>query len=94
MKLLTKRAPYHRILLIIYLLLTISVLLGSEIRWFNNSFFDKFITLTLMWFIYPFIALFFEHKHSVKTSHQRARKVFGEHVQHLSDEELRSRLKR
>lgn len=90
---LKERAPYHRILLIIYLLLTVYVLLGGEFKWFNSSFYDKFISLTLMWFIYPIIALFFEHKHSTKNLHQRGRNILGEHVKHLSDEELHHHLK-
>lgn len=90
---LNERAPYHRILLVIYLLATVTVLLGNQIQWFGYSFYDKLITLVLMWFIYPPIALFFEHKHSAKTVPHRARKILGEDVDHLSDKELHRRLK-
>lgn len=89
-----EKAPYHRILLSIYLLFTTALLLGGiEISWFGEIFFDNLITLVLIWFIYPFIALPLEHKHSSKHTPQRARKFFEEHLEHLSNEEIEYHLK-
>ncbi len=91
---LEERAPYHRLLLLFYIIVTILLLLGViETPWFGDQFFDKVISLVLMWLIYPFIALFLEHKHSTKTAHTRARNFFNEHVEHLSDKELEYHLK-
>ena len=94
MRVLKESAPTHKTLLIIYIVLTVLILLRVvNISWFNNPFYDKVISLVLIWFFYPILAFTLEHKYSAKTAHLRARKALGEHVKHLTDDQLRSHIK-